>query len=81
MRKSLSHAIIDDGKNYKAAASIDGVKRARFDRHLIEHRHVMHFAVGNVDKTRDVAAQVRECVQLDRAFATTEFCPREQRQN
>ena len=39
-------------------AAIHGVEGARFDREMVEGIDIVHFAVGNVDKTRDVAAQV-----------------------
>ena len=40
----------------------------------------MPFAVGNMDKTGDVAAQVQQCVQLDRGLGRAKRRPREHRQ-
>jgi len=59
-------------------AAIHDIERARLDRQLVEYGDVVHFPVRNVDKTRDVAAQVEERVQLDGSFATAEAGPRKE---
>ena len=61
-------------------AAVHHVERARFDGQLVEHVHIVHFPVGNVDKTGDVAAQVDQRVQLDGALAPAKLGPREQAQ-
>lgn len=47
---------------------------------MVEGFDIVHFARGNVDKTRDVAAQVDQGMQLDGALAAAKTRPREQRQ-
>ena len=61
-------------------AAIHDIERAGLDRQLIEYGDVVHFPVRNVDKTRDVAAQVEQRVQLDRSLATAEAGPRKELQ-
>jgi hypothetical protein len=58
--------------------AFDIVERARLDRQIVEGGHIVHFPVRNVDKTRNVAAQVEQRVQLDRAFAAAKLRPRKQ---
>ena len=59
-------------------AAIHDVERTRFDRQMIEDRDIVHFPVGNMDKTGNVAAQIQQRVQLDGAFATAKRGPRKQ---
>jgi hypothetical protein len=51
-----------------------------YHRSTVESPHVVHFPVGNADKTRNIAAQVDERMQLYRAFASAKTRPGEQRQ-
>src|SRR5450759_3021498 len=61
-------------------AAIHDIEGARLDRQLVEYVDVVHFPVGNVDKTGDVAAQVEQRVQLVRSLATAESGPRKKLQ-
>src|SRR5271155_3624502 len=45
---------------------------------LVEHIDVMHLAVGNMDKCRDIALQVEQRVHLDRGLMLTEAGPGKQ---
>ena len=61
-------------------ASIHHVEGARFDRQFVEHGHSVHFPVGNMHKTRNVAAEVQERMQLDGSLAAAKLGPGEQAQ-
>ncbi len=56
------------------------VERARFDRQMVEDRHIVRFPIGNPHETGDVASQVHERVQLHGAFAPPKSCPWKQTQ-
>jgi len=59
MRDEERHAHLESAESGKInIAAIHGVEGARFDGEVIEGVDVVQFAVGNADKTRDVAAQV-----------------------
>ena len=74
-----SHARLEAIKSGEVdIAAIHGVEGSRFDREMVESVDIVHFAVGNVDKTRDVAAQIDERVELDRRLASAEFRPWEE---
>jgi hypothetical protein len=45
---------------------------------LVEHIHVVHLAIGDADKRRDIAAQIEQCVHFYSPFAAAETRPREQ---
>jgi hypothetical protein len=40
----------------------------------------VHLAVGDVNKARDIAAQIEQCVQFDSRLGRLERCPRKDRQ-
>jgi hypothetical protein len=61
-------------------ASVHNVERAGFDRKVVEGFDIVHFPAGNMDKTRDVAAQVDERMQLDGSLAPAKARPREEGQ-
>jgi hypothetical protein len=78
-RDEESHARLEAVKSSEIdIAAIHGVEGARFDREMVESVNIVHFAVGNVDKTRDVAAQIDQGVEFDSSFASAELCPREE---
>ena len=61
-------------------APVHHVKGARLGQQLVEHIDVVPLAVGDADEARNVAAQIDQCVQLDRRLGRTKRCPRKQRQ-
>ena len=73
MREAIQTLEID-------VAAIHHVEGARFDRQQVEHVHIVHFPVGNVDKAGNVATQVEQRVQLDSSFLAAKLGPREQTQ-
>lgn len=60
--------------------SIHDIVGAGFEGELIEHGHVVRFALGNVDKTGDAATEVKECMQFDSRFATPKPGPGKERE-
>jgi hypothetical protein len=50
------------------------------NRDHIQDVHIMHFAIGNMDKSGDSALQVHHCVKFNGSFVFPELCPLEQRQ-
>ena len=58
-------------------AAIHDIERAGFERKMIERVDIMQFSLGNVDKTRNVAAQIDKRMELDRGFVFAEFRPGE----
>ena len=60
------------------------VERAGFDKSLIykdiEHLHIVHLAVADVNKAGDRAAQIQQGVQFDGRFGGAKRCPGKQRQ-
>src|SRR3989304_3811528 len=61
-------------------ASIHDVEGAGFQRQVVERFDIVHFAAGNVDETRDVAAQINQRMQFDGRLAPAKVCPRKQGQ-
>jgi hypothetical protein len=61
-------------------ASIHDVVSARFDREVIESFDIVHFSVGNMDKTGNVATQIDQSMKLDSCFASAKLRPREEGQ-
>lgn len=61
-------------------APIHHVVGACFRRELIEDVDVVHLAVGDVDKARNIAAQIWQRMHLDGRFGGSERCPRKHRQ-
>jgi hypothetical protein len=59
-------------------ATVHHVERARLGHDLIQHVHVVHFAIGDVNECRNIAAQVQQRVHLDCCLATPESGPRKQ---
>ena len=47
---------------------------------MIERFDIVHFPIGNVDKTGDVAAQIDQRMELDSRLVSAEFRPREEGQ-
>ena len=60
--------------------SIHDVDRAGLGQDHIESVHIVQLSVGNMDKTRDVATQIQQCVHLHGGFGGPKMGPREQRQ-
>src|SRR6266566_6354324 len=56
-------------------AAIHDIEGSRFRHDLVEHVDVMHLAIGNANKRRNVAAQVQQRVQLEGSFASPEPGP------
>ena len=59
-------------------SSIHDIIGARFERELIEDGHIVRFALGNADKTRDAATKIKEGVQLDSGFSLPKVSPGEE---
>ena len=61
-------------------AAIHDVEGAGFRNQLIEDVHVVQLAVADMDKTRDIAAQIEQRVHLHRRLGGSKRCPRKQRE-
>ncbi len=61
-------------------APIHDIERARFGQQSIEDIDFVHLAVADMNKRRNIAAQIEQRVQLDRAFGRTEGRPGKHRQ-
>ena len=59
-------------------ASIHDIEGLRLNGHGVENVHIVHFPLGNVDKTRDAASKVEQRMHFDRRFTTTELGPRKE---
>ena len=55
--------------------TIHYVERPRFRYQDIEHIDVAHFAVGDMDKSRDFAPQIEQGMQLDCRFSLSKMRP------
>jgi len=60
-------------------AAVDDVERPGLWQNLVEDVDVVHFALGNADKRRDIAVQIEQSVHLDSGLVLAELGPREQR--
>ncbi len=61
-------------------ATIQNVKRPRFQDQLVEQIDIVNIAFGNADKTGNTAVEVHQGMELDSAFAFAEMSPREKRE-
>jgi hypothetical protein len=61
-------------------ATIHDVECSRLGQQLIEDVDLVHFAVADVNKDRDIAAQVEQRMQFDRCFGTPKRRPWKDRQ-
>jgi hypothetical protein len=61
-------------------AAIHHVNGAGLRRDQIQRERIAHFAVGNMDKAWDWAAQIKQRVHFDGCFRRTKLGPRKQRQ-
>jgi len=61
-------------------APIHHVKSACLESQHVQHLDLVDLAIGDVDESRDVAAQIQQGVQPDRRFGGAERCPWKQRQ-
>ena len=61
-------------------AAIHDVKAAGFWHQDVEYIHLVHFAVADVNKGRNVAAQVEQRMHFDGGFGLTKSCPGEDAQ-
>ena len=61
-------------------APIHDVESAGFGQQLVEDIDFVHLAIADVDKSRDVATQIEQRVQLDRCLGRTKRRPRKHRQ-
>ena len=55
--------------------SVHHIEGTGFDRQDIEDGDIVSLAVGNPHKTRDISAQVDECVKFDRGLVASEWSP------
>lgn len=60
--------------------AIHDVERPSFGNNLVENVHIVQLAIADVDEAGNVAAQVEQCMQLDRGFVRTEWSPWKYRQ-
>ena len=60
--------------------AVHDIDRASLRHQHIERMHIVQLAIGNMDETRDVAAQIEQCVHLHRGLGRSEMRPWEQRQ-
>src|ERR1700730_12836814 len=58
-------------------ASVHDVERTGLGEDLIQNVHVVHFAVCNADKRRNIAVQVEQRMYLHRCFVLAKLGPRE----
>ena len=56
-------------------SSIHDIERAGFEDQEVERVDIVQFSAGNVDKTRDVAAQIDQSVELDGGLAFAKSGP------
>ena len=61
-------------------ATVHDVEGAGFWDEQVERVDIVHFAVGDMDKAGNAAAQVEQSVQLDGCLGGAKRCPREHRQ-
>ena len=61
-------------------SAVHDIERARLDRQIVQRVHVGHLPGGNMDKTRDIATNIDQGVQLDGTLSSPELCPGKQRQ-
>ena len=61
-------------------AAIHHVERSGFGLDQIEHIHVVYFAIGDVNESGDVAAQIKQSVHFDGGFVAAKTRPRKQAQ-
>ena len=60
--------------------AIHHIEGTGFNPMLVEGVDIVHFAIGNADKSWDIAMQVEQRVHLDGALALAKSGPRKQRQ-
>ena len=60
-------------------AAVHDVERTRLRQNLIQHIDVVHFAVCNADKRRDIATQIQERMHLDGSLVPPETSSGKQR--
>ena len=61
-------------------APIHQVKRAGLQHQMVHHIDLVRLAVGDVNETGDIAAQVQQRVQFDGRFGRAKRCPAKHRQ-
>ena len=61
-------------------AAIHHIERTGFDGQPVQHVDIAHLAVGNMDESRNVSAQIQQGMQLDRRLGRTKRRPWKQRQ-
>ncbi len=55
-------------------AAIHHIESAGLDNQLVEQVDFVPLAIADMNKRRDIASQVQQCVQLDRRLGRTERC-------
>jgi len=61
-------------------AAIHHVKGSGLQRKMIEGIHIVHFPLGNMDKTGDAPTKVDERVKFDGSLSSTKLGPRKERE-
>ena len=61
-------------------ATVHDIEGTGFNGQQIQGGHIRYLAPGNMHKTRDIAAQIDQGVELDSALATAKLSPGKQRQ-
>jgi hypothetical protein len=56
-------------------SAIHDIERARFEDQEVEGIDIVHFSAGNVDKTRNVATEIDQSVELDGGLAFAKSGP------
>src|SRR5579863_9020036 len=59
--------------------AVHDIESTRFGHELVEDVHFVHFSVANMDKRRNVAAQIEQGVQFDGSFGSAKRSPRKNR--
>lgn len=60
--------------------AIEDIKAAGLRNEIVQDAHVVRFSICDLDKRRDRASQIEKGVELDGAFALTEYGLRKKRQ-
>src|SRR5690606_295802 len=61
-------------------AAIHDIEGTWFWQEYVEHIDVVQLAIGDVNKRRDSATQIEQCMQFDGGFGLPKMCPRKNRE-
>src|SRR3989338_7220328 len=73
--KERLHLVQGEPASEVGEAAIHDVKAASFGYQDVEHIDLVHLAVGDVDESWNIAAQVEQRMHLDGSFCLAEMCP------